>query len=160
MFKPVLYRERFIPKELHLLNDDIILRCDEDLIVTSWKAFKEKPYLSYGQSCYYLKKNYKVSKFYTPTGEFHCWYCDIVTYTYKEESNSLIVSDLLADVVIYPSGEMRVLDLDELVEAHNKGLIDTDLLKKSLLSLNRLLSDIHTCGIDVLGRPIDDALHQ
>ncbi|MBE5835339.1 MAG: DUF402 domain-containing protein [Butyrivibrio sp.] len=160
MFKPVLYRERFIPKELHLLNDDIILRCDEVLIVTSWKAFKEKPYLSYGQSCYYLKKGYKVSKFYTPTGEFHCWYCDIVTYTYKEESNSLIVSDLLADVVIYPSGEMRVLDLDELVEAHNKGLIDTDLLKKSLLSLNRLLSDIHTCGIDVLGRPIDDALHQ
>jgi len=157
MFYPDLYRERFIPKEIHPLNDDIILSCDEDMIVTSWKAFKQKPYLSYGYSCYYLKKGYKISKFYDPKGQFHCWYCDIINYTYNESDNSLIASDLLADVAIFPSGQMRVLDLDELVEAHDKGLIDTDLLKKSLLSLNRLLSDINYQGIEALGKPITDA---
>lgn len=158
MFYPDLYRERFIPKEVRPLKDDEILRCDDELIVTSWKAFKEKPYLSYGYSCYYLKKGCKISKFYDPAGNFHCWYCDIVSYKYNESENSLIISDLLADVVVFPSGEMRVLDLDELVEAHDKNLIDTDMLKRSLLSLNRLLTDIHSIGIEAIGKPITDAL--
>ncbi|MCR4903087.1 MAG: DUF402 domain-containing protein [Butyrivibrio sp.] len=158
MAYPSLYRERFIPKECSLLKDDTILRWDEDLIVTSWEAFHKKPYLSHGYSCYYLKKGFKISKFYDPNNNFHCWYCDIVNYRFDQEQNALFVSDLLADVAIFPSGKVKVLDLDELVEAHNKNLIDTVLLKKSLLSLNRLLDDIDKIGIEKIAEPIENAI--
>jgi hypothetical protein len=33
---PNLYRKRFIPEELTLLKDDIILQNDKDLIITKW----------------------------------------------------------------------------------------------------------------------------
>ena len=45
------------------------------------------------------------------------WYFDIVEYDYDKENNSLTSLDLLADVIVYPDGFVKVLDLDELAEA-------------------------------------------
>lgn len=155
---PVLYRKRLIPSECILLKDDVILYCDASIIVTSWKAFRPKPNLSYGYSCYYIKENYKVSKFYRADGSFAYWYCDIVSYEENSADNILTVTDLLADVIVHPDGRIRVVDLDELSEAFEKNLIDAAMLKKSLLSLNRLLNEIYSDGMHNLGIPIENAI--
>ncbi|MBP3824937.1 MAG: DUF402 domain-containing protein, partial [Butyrivibrio sp.] len=68
------------------------------------------------------------------------------------------IIDLLADVVVYPSGQIRGVDLDELSEALEKRLIIETLLKKSLLSLNRLLNEIYTDGIEPLAAPIEELI--
>ena len=63
--------------------------------------------------------------------------------------------DLLADVIIFPDGRIKVVDLDELSEAFENRLIDEALLKKSLLSLSKLLDEIYSKGIDELIAPIE-----
>ncbi|MBR4671056.1 MAG: DUF402 domain-containing protein [Butyrivibrio sp.] len=156
MENPILYRKRFIPAETIKLKDDVILECSDSILVTKWKALGKAHDFSHGYSCLYLKEGYKVSKFLKPDGSLCCWYCDIVTYDYNKSDNILTTIDLLADVIIYPDGKMKVADLDELSEAFEKKLIDESLLKKSLLSLNRLLDEIYKNGMDNLIKPIED----
>ena len=153
-----LFRKRFIPDECVELKDDIILKQTDSVIVTKWKTIRDRCDLSSGYSCYYLDRGYKISKFLRSDGSLLCWYCDIITYELDQEKNSLLVIDLLADVKVYPDGKIRVLDLDELSEAFEKGLIDQTLLKKSLLSLNRLLNEIYSDGIEPLTSPIEDLI--
>lgn len=78
---------------------------------------ESQDHVSHGCSCYYLKEGFKISKFYRHDGSLLYWYCDIVEYTSRPEDNSLIVTDLLADIILYPDGRMHVVDLDELAEA-------------------------------------------
>lgn len=143
MNKPILYRKRIIPDECILLADDEILSCTDNTIVTKWCALKPKIDLHHGFSCYFLKEGYKVSKFYCEDNSLLYWYCDIVDYDYNEETNSLIVTDLLADVIIYPDGFVKVIDLDEFVAALEHGSITVNQLEKALLRLNSLLSIIY-----------------
>ncbi|MFR8123548.1 MAG: DUF402 domain-containing protein [Waltera sp.] len=116
-----IYRKRLIPEECILLKDDIIVEQNEDYILTKWKTLNPKTTFSHGCSCYYLKEGFKISKFYRHDGSLLYWYCDIVEYTSRPEDNSLIVTDLLADIILYPDGRMHVVDLDELAEALEKG---------------------------------------
>ncbi len=88
------------------------------------------------------------------------WYCDIVDYQQGPEENSLLVLDLLADVVIYPDGKIRILDLDELSEAFEKRLITEKQLKKALLNLNDLLDALYENSISALEAPIIKAISQ
>lgn len=125
------------------------------MIVTKWRTIRDRSDLSSGYSCYYLDRGYKVSKFLKSDGSLLCWYCDIITFELNKEKNELLVIDLLADVKIYPDGRIRVVDLDELSDAFEKRLIDESLLKKSLLSLNRLLNEIYSDGIESLTGPIN-----
>jgi len=143
MTNPILYRRRIIPDECVLLKDDIILSCDEDTIVTQWNALHPKKDLHHGASCYFLKEGYKVSKFCRKDGSLLYWYCDIVDYDYDTLFNKLIVTDLLADVIIYPDGFVKVVDLDELVTALEARSISLDTLKASLNKLNKLLNVIY-----------------
>lgn len=143
MTNPILYRRRIIPDECVLLKDDIILSCDEDTIVTQWNALHPKKDLHHGASCYFLKEGYKVSKFCREDGSLLYWYCDIVDYDYDTLFNKLIVTDLLADVIIYPDGFVKVVDLDELVTALEARSISLDTLKASLNKLNKLLHIIY-----------------
>ncbi|MGN1146949.1 MAG: DUF402 domain-containing protein [Lachnospiraceae bacterium] len=138
-----LYRKRLIPNECIRLKDDIIIKQDEDVIVTSWKTLNPKIAFQYGASCYFLKEGYKVSKFYRADGSLYCWYCDIVQYDFDSENNALTITDLLADVIIKPDGTVKVVDLDELAEAFDKGLLDAAALKSALLNLNNLLTLIY-----------------
>ena len=150
MEKPVLYRKRLIPEECVQLKDDIILYMDDEKIVTKWNTLKPKKDLHHGYSCYFLKEGYKVSKFYKADGTLLFYYCDIVTYERNEEKNELIVIDLLADVIIYPDGFVKVVDIDEMVECLNDGKIDLELLKTSLTGLDRLLNIIYDDKLDTL----------
>jgi predicted RNA-binding protein associated with RNAse of E/G family len=155
MENPILYRKRFIPDECIELKDDIILERNDSIIVTKWSTIHKRCDISHGYSCYYLDRGYKISKFLKEDGSLFCWYCDIITYDFDEKSNKLLVIDLLADVKIYPDGLIKVVDLDELSEAFEKRLIDETLLKKSLLTLNRLLNEVYENGIEPLAQPIE-----
>ena len=53
------------------------------------------------------------------------------------------MTDLLADVIIYPDGFVKVVDLDELVTALEARSISLDTLKASLNKLNKLLNVIY-----------------
>lgn len=141
---PVLYRRRLIPDECIPLKDDIILECNEERIVTSWNAIRPKKDLHHGYSCYFLKEGFKVSKFFYEDGRLLYWYCDIVTYDHSPSDNKLIVTDLLADVIIYPDGFVKVVDLDELVISLESRAISLDTLKSCLLKLNKLLNIIYS----------------
>lgn len=155
---PILYRKRIIPEECVLLKDDKILYQDEQIIVTGWHTLKPKKDLHHGYSCYFLKEGYKVSKFYREDNSLLFWYCDIVEHDYHPETNTYVFTDLLADVIIYPDGFVKVVDIDELVTARNENLISEDTLKKSLLCLSNLLDIIYTGRFNTLQEPIEKAL--
>ena len=111
MNPPVLYRKRLIPNECILLKDDIIISCDENVILTKWNTLKPKKDLHHGYSCYLLQEGIKVSKFYREDNSLIYWYCDIVDYQFNDDKSELVATDLLADVLIYPDGFVKVLDL-------------------------------------------------
>ena len=75
MTTPILYRKRLIPDECILLKDDSILEVTEDHILTRWNTLKPKKILHHGDSCYYLNKGVKVSRFYTRDNLLVLRYC-------------------------------------------------------------------------------------
>lgn len=137
-----LYRKRLIPMECILLKDDTIEYCSDEILITSWKTLNPKIQFSHGCSCYFFKEGFKVSKFYRPDGQLLYYYCDIVEFEKNDEDMSLIVTDLLADVIIYPDGGLQVMDLDELADAQEQSLISASQLNRSLRQLNKLLNMI------------------
>lgn len=139
----MLYRRRLIPDECILLKNDVILEVHEEYLITKWNSLKPKIELHHGYSCYLFEQGIKVSKFLHEDGSLLYWYCDIVDYTYKKATNELVATDLLADVIIYPDGNVQVVDLDELGEALTRHLCDTSQIVKALQNLNALLLDIY-----------------
>ena len=150
-----LYRRRLIPEECVRLKDDIILLNAPGLLVTSWKALKPRPDLSHGFSCYYLDEGYKISRFYAADNTLLYHYCDIISASYDPDAASLIVTDLLADVIIYPDGFVKVVDLEEMAAALEAGVLDIPLLRTALRSLNRLLQAVYAGRLPELSRPIE-----
>ncbi len=148
--KLLLYRKRYIPAECIPLTDDIIVEQNEDYILTTWHTINPKTSFDHGSSCYLLKEGLKISKFYRPDGSLLFWYCDIVEYDFNAAENCLTITDLLADVIIYPDGYMKVLDLDELAEALESNLITQEQITASLRRLNNLLSTIYRDKFDRL----------
>ena len=138
-----LYRKRLIPMECILLKDDTIEYCSDEMLVTSWKTLKPKTEFSHGCSCYFFKEGFKVSKFYNQDGQLLYYYCDIVEFEKNDEDDSLIITDLLADVILYPDGKVHVMDLDELADAQEQALISGTQLNRSLRQLDKLLNIIH-----------------
>ncbi|MDE7008101.1 MAG: DUF402 domain-containing protein [Lachnospiraceae bacterium] len=156
MTNPTLYRRRIIPDECVMLKDDIILYCSRERIVTSWNTLHPKKDLHHGMSCYFLQEGFKVSKFCHEDDSLLYWYCDIVDFNYHPGDNSLIVTDLLADVIIYPDGFVKVVDLDELVAALESRSISLDTLKSSLMRLDKLLNLIYSNQFDTLKAYIEN----
>ena len=150
-----IYRKRLIPEECILLKDDIILEANEDYILTKWNTIKPKKDLHHGYSCCYLKKGIKVSKFYREDNSLIYWYCDVVDYAWNEDNSILTTTDLLIDVLIYPNGQLKVLDLDELADAQDLGLISGELLKNSLRRADALLQDIYAGKFDNYTKPFE-----
>jgi predicted RNA-binding protein associated with RNAse of E/G family len=134
-----IYRKRIIPSECILLKDDEIVEQTPEYIITRWKTLKPKSEFDHGSSCYYLNQGIKVSKFYRADGSLLYWYCDIVEFDWSEDGGTLIVTDLLADVVLYPSGRLKVMDLDELADAMDQGLITSEQMSRCLHQLSDLL---------------------
>lgn len=155
MKNPILYRRRLIPEECVLLKNDKLLFRDDELIVTAWNTIKPRKDIHHGRSCYYLDRNIKVSRFYREDGVPLYWYCDIVEYDYDEKTDTYVVTDLLADVIIYPDGFVKVVDIDELVTAKEAGLLSDEALKTALLALNKLLQIIYDGGFEKLQEPLE-----
>ena len=153
---PLLYRKRIIPNECILLKDDEILCWDEDHIVTRWNALRPKKDLHHGYSCYFLKEGYKVSKFYRADNSLLYYYCDIITHEFVPAENKLIVTDLLADVIVYPDGFVKVVDLDEMVPALESDNISMPQLKSALTSCSRLLETIYDGDLHNLTKYIEE----
>lgn len=151
-----LYRRRLIPAEHTLLKDDVIVFLDDEVLITKWKTLKPKAEFTHGCSCYFLNRGVKVSKIYRADGSLLHWYCDIVEYAFDEEEASLTVTDLLADVILSPDGRMKVVDLDELAEAAERGLITKEQLTSCLRNLNQLLTLIYQGRFDRLQARLDE----
>lgn len=153
---PTLYRKRILPEECILLKDDIVLERSEQVIITKWNTLNPKVTLHHGCSCYFLKEGYKISKFYRADNSLIYWYCDIVEYDYDSESDTYVVTDLLADVIISPEGIVKVVDLDEIAYALESGKITSEQVKKCLLQLNSLLEIIYKDKFDVLQSKLEN----
>lgn len=151
-----IYRKRLIPAECILLKDDIVMDANEKIVITKWKTLNPKAAFSHGSSCYFLKDGIKVSKFYRNDDTLLYWYCDIVDYDYQAEENILTVTDLLADVIIYPDGRVKVMDLDELAEALERDLITSELMCACLRRLHDLLSIIDRDKFDRLQEKLNN----
>ncbi len=137
-----LYRKRFIPMETILLKDDNIVFQNEDVIVTKWNALKPREDFSKGISCYFLKEGYKISRFINKNDNIVYHYCDIIETEYIVQNNTYIFIDLLADVLIYENGFIKVVDIAEIAEALEKNILSLDLAKKALYRLDALLTII------------------
>lgn len=139
-----LYRRRLIPDEIVHLKEDVVLYHDDTVIITKWKTIKPRKDMDHGFSAYLLKEGIKVSKFYRADNSLLYWYCDIVDYEYDITTNSYTSTDLLTDVVLYPDGQIRVLDLDELAEASVKDMITKDQLHSALARTDMLLNTMYS----------------
>ncbi len=151
-----LYRKRLIPNECVFLKDDIILHQDSEVIITKWNTLHPKKTLHHGYSCYFLERGFKVSKFYDHDDQLISWYCDIISHTYDPAANTYVFTDLLADVIIYPDGFVRVVDLDEMADALRDGLITSEELQTALRHLDKLLSLIYKGAFPKLQKYIED----
>lgn len=151
-----LYRRRYIPDEIVHLKDDKIISADDEKIITKWEVLKKRTDFSHGASCYFLKKGIKVSKFIDENENILYWYCDIINYEYNEAENSYVFNDLLIDVIIYPDGFVKVVDMEEIADALEKGLIDEEIVKSSLRKTNSLLTDIYNGKLDEYTNAIKD----
>lgn len=162
---PVLFRKRIIPEECVLLKDDEILFFDPEdkRAVVRWHALKPKKDLHHGISAYFWGEGFKVSKFYDASGTLLYWYCDIIDVSYPakgvvnsktgevfgtspedRDKEAFLAIDLLADVVIYPNGAIRVVDIDELAQAFECGRLTSVQLCDGLRKLNHLLNLIYS----------------
>lgn len=151
-----LYRKRIIPEECILLEHDKILYQDAEVIVTKWNTIRPKKTLHHGYSCYFPERGFKVSKFYDHEGNLISWYCDIIDYTCTEDGQTYIFTDLLVDVIVYPDGFVRVVDLDELADAARDGLITPQQLQLALRRTDKLLSIIYKGAFEKLQKFIED----
>ncbi len=135
----IIYRKRIIPNENLRLDRDTVLYADEKMMVTGWNTINPRKDIDHGYSLYLPEEGFKISKFLRKDGSFYKWYCDIVEFYFDEKEGSLTTLDLLLDVTINEKGEIHLLDMDELAAAHKDGLIDDELLHKSLVRADKLL---------------------
>ena len=106
-----------------------------------------------------MKEGCKVSRFYKEDGSLLYWYCDIITHTVENE-NDLIITDLLADVIVYPDGFDQVLDLDELCDAKDKGLITQAQFFLAIKQLGILLDTIYSGHLEQFAAPLLNAIEK
>lgn len=151
-----IYRKRIIPPECIPLKDDIIVAQDEETVITKWNTLNPKTSFCHGCSCFFLSEGIKLSKMYRSDNSLLYWYCDIVDYSFDPAQDSMTVTDLLADVIVYPDGRVKVVDLDELSEAVEKELITKEQTISCLRSMNHLLSLIYRDKFDRLQSKLDN----
>ncbi len=157
MTKPMLYRRRFIPDELIHLKDDIILVLEPNLIITKWKTLRPRKDISRGMSAFYLDRGFKVSKLYDDQDQVVYWYCDIIQAKTDPEKNTVIIEDLLIDLILYEDGSMRIVDLNELAEAMEHKLISQEEANYALRTVDSLLQIIYDGRFHTLQEPVNRA---
>lgn len=150
-----LYRKRYIPWETVHLKDDKILHHSEDLIITQWITLKPRKDIASGISAYYLKEGIKVSKIFNAKHNLVYWYMDIIHPIIDAKKNTVIIEDLLVDVILYEDGSFHILDLDELSYAFIQKLITQNQVIDGLRKLNHLISIIENNQFSIFQNPIE-----
>ena len=142
MQHPDLYRKRYIPEQTNYLRDDTVYLCTPERIVTGWKTLRPRSDIARGLSLYCMEEGWKISKMFHADGHFVYWYIDIIEPEVRESENSIIFHDLLLDIVIYPDGDVKILDLDELADALDQHKIPEEFAVKALRRADTLLRRI------------------
>lgn len=158
MSRPRLFRRRFIPDENIELKDDMILVLEPNLIITSWNVLKPRRDISRGVSAYFIDKGIKVSKVFDNAGQMVYWYCDIIETHYDEKENTYTFNDLLIDVVVYPDGQVEVLDMDEFADAMEQGILSVGTIAHAMRATDDLLHTIYAGEFEKYTHYIDDML--
>lgn len=158
MSRPRLFRRRFIPDENIELKDDMILALEPNLIITSWNVLKPRRDISRGVSAYFIDKGIKVSKVFDNAGQMVYWYCDIIETHYDEKENIYTFNDLLIDVIIYPDGQVEVLDMDEFADAMEQGILSVGTIAHAMRATDDLLHTIYAGEFEKYTHYIDDML--
>ncbi len=148
----IVHRRRYIPNECIHLTADTIYYVSEDLIISGWKAIRLRPDISAGFSAYYPKLGVKVSKLFDADGKLMYWYNDISELNI--DGYDINFTDLLIDVVVYPDGSFKILDIDEFAAAIEKKLITKEQEIKALKSFHSLLDFIYADKYDTLKEPV------
>ncbi|MCO4784022.1 MAG: DUF402 domain-containing protein [Candidatus Cloacimonetes bacterium] len=73
-----------------------------------------------------VKHGVQISKKFDKDNQFCYWYCDMIKTKWTPKSGCFEITDLLVDVVIFPDNELRVIDLDEFIQAKEDHLIHLD----------------------------------
>lgn len=155
MDRPVIYRKRYIPEETVNLKDDLLCYRDEHMLITRWNTIKPRNDIAGGISLYLPDKNWKISRITDAAGRLLHYYCDIIHTDYYKEKDEFIFTDLLVDVVVYPQGKYRVLDLDELGDALDASYIDAAAVSEALHAANGLIRCIEEGGFSHYTEIID-----
>lgn len=158
MSRPRLFRRRFIPDENIELKDDMILALEPNLIITSWNVLKPRRDISRGVSAYFIDKGIKVSKVFDNAGQRVYWYCDIIETHYDEKENIYTFNDLLIDVIVYPDGQVEVLDMDEFADAMEQGILSVGTIAHAMRATDDLLHTIYAGEFEKYTHYIDDML--
>ena len=158
MSRPRLFRRRFIPDENIELKDDMILALQPNLIITSWNVLKPRRDISRGVSAYFIDKGIKVSKVFDNAGQMVYWYCDIIETHYDEKENIYTFNDLLIDVIVYPDGQVEVLDMDEFADAMEQGILSVGTIAHAMRATDDLLHTIYAGEFEKYTHYIDDML--
>ena len=158
MSRPRLFRRRFIPDENIELKDDMILALEPNLIITSWNVLKPRRDISRGVSAYFIDKGIKVSKVFDNDGQMVYWYCDMIETHYDENENTYTFNDLLIDVVVYPDGQVEVLDMDEFADAMEQGILSVGTIAHAMRATDDLLHTIYAGEFEKYTHYIDDML--
>lgn len=134
-----LFRKRYIPDEIIDISSDEVLYRDEKLIITKWLPINKRNDIGSGMSFTFLEEGYKISKLFDLEGNFLYWYCDIIDYKYDEAEDTYTIIDLLVDLKVYKDGSYHVLDMNELVEAYDKKMINFEDVLGALRKLCNLV---------------------
>ena len=142
-----LIRKRFYPEEEIDISSDQIIYLDDTVLVTKWLPIKKREDIKWGASCIYFDKGIKISKVYGHDDRLIYTYCDIINT--RKDKEKIVTEDLLVDVVVYPDGSYKVMDIDELVVLRRENRISEEIVLDALYKLNFLLNDIYNgFGLD------------
>ena len=114
--------------------------------------------ISRGVSAYFIDKGIKVSKVFDNAGQMVYWYCDIIETHYDEKENIYTFNDLLIDVVVYPDGQVEVLDMDEFADAMEQGILSVGTIAHAMRATDDLLHTIYAGEFEKYTHYIDDML--
>ncbi|PIQ25588.1 hypothetical protein COW36_21330 [bacterium (Candidatus Blackallbacteria) CG17_big_fil_post_rev_8_21_14_2_50_48_46] len=102
------------------LSGDTWLHQDEHLCVSYWHLPRtESDQVAHTLTLTIFDEAIQIHSKHNAAGERLYWYCDLLEV--KRDEGGWHLTDLLLDVVVFPDGSTRMLDLGELAEALEEG---------------------------------------
>ena len=86
--------------------------------------------------------HYIVTTVFDANSQPVCWYIDVCLSTGVDDDNISWMDDLYLDIAILPSGEVELLDADELEDAYGSGAITEEAYNLALRVARELLDQI------------------